>query len=216
MVQPLALVSDFDGTVSDDDFFNYIVRRYLDDKALEPWRAYLAGKKRHFDALAEIFAKLQVPQEEFDAFIDSIKIDGSFINLASFCAERQIPVYICSAGSDYYIRRRLKGDIERLNIQLISNHGIYNEKSGLTISPNRDYFDTELGISKAGVVKELEQKGFYVVYCGDGMPDINAARLAQKVFARDKLYELCLQQGIPAEKLENFSSVKKFIEEKCR
>ena len=40
-----ALVSDFDGTVSDDDFFYYISRQYLGEKSLEPWRAYMEGKK---------------------------------------------------------------------------------------------------------------------------------------------------------------------------
>lgn len=215
MTQPLALVSDFDGTISDDDFFNYVVRRYLDDKALEPWRSYQSGKKKHFDALAEIFAKLRVPQNEFETFIDSIKIDKGFIELASFCAARKIPVYICSAGSDYYIRQRLKGCLERLNIILISNPGVYSENSGLIIHPNGRYYDSELGVSKAGVVQELRKKGFYVIYCGDGVPDINAARFAQKVFARSCLYKLCRQQGISAEKLESFDNVKKFIEEKA-
>ena len=35
---PTALVSDFDGTISDDDFFNYVSRRWLGEKALDPWR----------------------------------------------------------------------------------------------------------------------------------------------------------------------------------
>ena len=37
---PTALVSDFDGTISDDDFFNYVSRRWLGEKALDPWREY--------------------------------------------------------------------------------------------------------------------------------------------------------------------------------
>lgn len=216
MTRLAALVSDFDGTISDDDFFNYVVRRYLDDDALKPWREYLAGRKRHFDALSEIFSGLRIDKTEFDAFIDTIAIDKSFLDLAAFCAENKIPVCICSAGSDYYIRRRLKGDIERLNIALISNPGVYDRKTGLVMRPNRDYFDAELGVSKAAVVQKLRQRGFYVIYCGDGAPDIKAAAAAQKVFARGRLYDLCRQNGVPAEKLENFDNVKKFVEEIIR
>ena len=216
MTRPVALVSDFDGTISDDDFFNYVTRRYLNDDALEPWREYLNGRKKHFDALAEIFAELRVPQKEFDQFINTIVIDKSFLELAEFCALRKVPVFICSAGSDYYIRHRLKDDMERLNITLISNSGTYDEKKGLVIRPNRDYYDSELGVSKAEVVQELCRQGFYVVYCGDGAPDIKAAAAAQKVFARSRLYELCRQYGVPAEKLENFDNVKNFMEEIIR
>lgn len=216
MTRPVALVSDFDGTISDDDFFNYIVRRYLNDDALKPWQEYLNGRKKHFDALAEMFAKLRIAKTEFDAFIDTIVIDKSFIELAEFCALRKVPVFICSAGSDYYIRRRLRGVTERLHITLISNPGVYDEKTGLVIRPNRDYYDSELGVSKAAVVQELCRQGFYVVYCGDGAPDIKAAAAAQKVFARSRLYELCRQYGIPAEKLENFNNVKNFMEEIIR
>ena len=82
---PTALVSDFDGTISDDDFFNYVSRRWLGEKALDPWREYTEGKKTHFEALREIFASLRVEQPAFDDFIREIKIDPGFFTVADYC-----------------------------------------------------------------------------------------------------------------------------------
>ena len=96
---PTALVSDFDGTISDDDFFNYVSRRWLGEKALDPWREYTEGKKTHFEALREIFASLRVEQPAFDDFIREIKIDPGFFTVADYCRRRDIPVYVCSAAA---------------------------------------------------------------------------------------------------------------------
>lgn len=216
MKQPLALVSDFDGTISDDDFFNYIARAYFDEKALSPWREYLSGNKKHFDALAEMFAKVRVSVSDLNKLIDSIKLDTKFIKLAEFCSIQNIPVYICSAGSDYYIRRCLKNAIERLNITIISNSGAYSPKTGLIISPNQQYYDEQVGVSKIKIVQKLQQQGYFVIYCGDGLPDIEAAKQADKVFARKELLRICQQQKIKVSELDNFLTVQKFIQEKNR
>ena len=58
MSRPLAFVSDFDGTITADDFFTLAAARYFDDAMLAPWRAYQAGEKKHFDALNELFQQV--------------------------------------------------------------------------------------------------------------------------------------------------------------
>lgn len=44
MAGSLAVVSDFDGTISRDDFFWLIADKYFDAPALEPWNLYLRGE----------------------------------------------------------------------------------------------------------------------------------------------------------------------------
>ena len=122
---PTALVSDFDGTISDDDFFNYVSRRWLGEKALDPWREYTEGKKTHFEALREIFASLRVEQPAFDDFIREIKIDPGFFTVADYCRRRDIPVYVCSAGCDYYIDKLAGKEMADCRVRLVANHGVY-------------------------------------------------------------------------------------------
>lgn len=208
-----ALVSDFDGTISHNDFFYYIAERYFDEKALTPWYEYLAGTKKHFIALSEMFADLRISEKELQEFILTIKLDKTFFTLAAFCQKQNIPVYICSAGCDYYIKVLLNEKINRYQMTLVSNSGTYSPKTGLTMQPNQQYPDKNLGISKTNLVKDLKKQGYQVIFCGDGPPDIEPAKLADKVFARKTLYQECLKQNIKADFLTTFTKVKNYIKE---
>ena len=53
-----ALISDFDGTLTPEDFFWYVSERWLDAEALEPWQRYLDGKLSHLEALNLIFSRI--------------------------------------------------------------------------------------------------------------------------------------------------------------
>ncbi len=211
---PTALVSDFDGTISDDDFFNYVSRRWLGEKALDPWREYTEGKKTHFEALREIFASLRLEQPAFDDFIREIKIDPGFFTVADYCRRRDIPVYVCSAGCDYYIDKLAGKGMADCRVRLVANHGVYSPETGLVMTPppeNSPFYDPNTGISKAAVVAYLQQRGYRVVYCGDGMPDVAAAAIADVVFARKMLLLQCRQLNIPAEELTDFNQVYRFL-----
>ena len=213
MAQKLALVSDFDGTISDNDFFYYITKRYFDEKALAPWRQYLSGKKKHFDALNEMFQSLRVQESELKNFIKTIKLDKTFFPLAAYCQKNNIPVYICSAGCDYYINVLIKKELKKYNLTLVTNRGEYSAKTGLTMFPNPLYKDENLGVSKVSLVKELKKNGYKVIYCGDGLPDILPAQSADKIFARKTLFEECQKKHIKAEFLNTFDNVLQYITE---
>lgn len=213
MLKKIALVSDFDGTISDNDFFYYIAEKYFDEKMLEPWQQYLAGKKKHFDALNEMFSQLRVSSEELKNFIKGIKIDKSFYELAEFCENRNIPVYVCSAGCDFYILELLGDNVKKYNLRIVSNKGRYSSEQGLRMFANEEFFDVNLGVSKTNLVKHLKVQGFYVIYCGDGIPDIEPAMKADEIFARKNLYEYCREKNIRANILKDFSMVKNYIEE---
>ena len=96
---------------------------------------------------------------------------------------------------------------------LVSNSGTYSPKTGLTMKPNSQYPDKNLGISKVNLVKNLKKQGYHVIFCGDGLPDIEPAKLADKVFARKTLYQECLKQNIKADFLTTFTKVKNYIKE---
>jgi 2-hydroxy-3-keto-5-methylthiopentenyl-1-phosphate phosphatase len=42
--QSKVLISDFDGTISIDDFFWCAIKEYLDDNSLQPWNDYIDKK----------------------------------------------------------------------------------------------------------------------------------------------------------------------------
>lgn len=83
-----ALISDFDGTLTPEDFFWYVSERWLDAEALEPWQRYLDGKLSHLEALNLIFSRIREPAAAFDAFIKEIPFDPAFVKTAALCSEK--------------------------------------------------------------------------------------------------------------------------------
>lgn len=210
-----ALVSDFDGTISDDDFFWFVVERYLGPEDLEPWNRYLRGEISHLDAMRGVFSRIHIPEAELLSFIDTIRVDKEFAKAAEFCSRRGIPVYISSAGSDYYIRRLIGGIIDDYGIHLVTNHGVYSPEKGVDLFPPRDgpFYDPDIGISKAGVVRALQQQGYKVVLAGDGPPDFAPAQLAEVVFAKKFLLEKCREANIKTQPFATFGDVLKYLKE---
>ena len=85
-----AFVSDFDGTITGDDFFAYASEAFFDEKSLTPWRRFKKGEITHFEALKEMFEKIRVSCGEFNAFMDKIPVDGGFAEGARICREKNM------------------------------------------------------------------------------------------------------------------------------
>lgn len=208
------LVSDFDGTISFDDFFNYVADKYFDDEMLRPWREYIAGQQTHFNALHEMFLQINEDKDKFDAFIKTIKTDPKFVPTLKLCQQKNIPVYIVSAGCDYYIKIIL-GDLLN-NIMLITNSATYSKQSGLVMKAlpeNSPYYNSNVGISKKSVVEMLHKKGYKVIFAGDGPPDIEPAEIADVVFAKKILLSKCQELGIKTQKFETYQDIYDYIKE---
>ncbi|MDR2153138.1 MAG: MtnX-like HAD-IB family phosphatase [Helicobacteraceae bacterium] len=211
-----AFLSDFDGTISDDDFFYYTAEAFFDDNALKPWREYLAGEKSHFDALKEMFASLRLPQDEFDRFIAGVRIDPRIENVFAICRDKQIPIYIASAGCDYYIKRLIGDLIDKFQITLLSNRGEYAQTSGLTmIAPEKNdpFYDPLVGVSKYKLAQTLKNKGYKLIFAGDGAPDFESAQISDIVFAKKILLQKRQEANLPSRKFESFADIEQFLKE---
>lgn len=217
VIKKTAFVSDFDGTITPEDFFWYVSKQYLDEQSLKPWQLYLEGKETHLNALNRIFSEIHEPVKDFNVFIKKIPYDKTFPKVAALCCEKKIPFYICSAGCDYYIDRIIGEYIKMFNIHLVTNHGIYSEQNGLKMLPQSEespYYNAEVGVSKAAVVKKLKDEGYFVIFAGDGPPDAEPAAWADVVFAKKILLELCRKQKTPCFEFNGFDEILNYLKER--
>ena len=216
MKTKIVLISDFDGTISKKDFFYMVIETLLKDKknALVPWHDYLNGKIKHIDALTGIFSQIHLTQQELDEFISTIEVDSYFYDTAKYCMDKNIPFYICSAGTNYYIKKRIFDSLQKYNITLISNDATYSQQDGMKlVAPpeTSPYYNANTGISKQAIVQKLKDEGFFTIYAGDGKPDFKSAQIADVVFAKDMLLELCRQKSIETKPFKNFNDILNYI-----
>ncbi len=212
-IQKFVIVSDFDGTISKKDFFTYATESILTDNDMLPWLQYKKGQISHVNALNQIFNKIHLPKNEFDNFIDKIEIEEYFLPTLNLCREKSIDFHIVSAGADYYILRILER-IGAQNVNLLTNPSDYSQERGLELyPPNKtfEFYDEDLGVSKKDFVLKLKSKGYFVLFAGDGMPDIDAAKVADVVFARDYLVDLCNRHNIQYKRFETYYDIYKYI-----
>jgi len=98
------LISDFDGTLTRYDFFDLVRKRWPVPPEDDPWEKFVSGQITHFQALAEIFARIRTSEADLLELANSMELDSSFAKSAGELQERRWEIVIASAGCDWYIR----------------------------------------------------------------------------------------------------------------
>lgn len=209
-----ALVSDFDGTISKEDFFYYVIDNHLSPEDISPWKDYQAGKITHVEGLRRIFSKISMSESDLKTFILGLPIEEHFLETLKFCNDNNIDFYVLSAGSDYYIKIIFDKFNVSDKLQLFSNPSVYEKDGGIKILPSDEtslFYSEDYGINKKLALMNIKQKYEKVIFAGDGTPDFEAAKLADIVFARGDLLKLCKQNNIKTEKFESYNNILEYL-----
>lgn len=210
------LVTDFDGTITKKDFFHHVIDKLLEEGDLAPWKDYESGIITHFEALNRIFQKIRLSKEALHEFILELPVEECFMDTVDFCRGNSIDIYIVSAGADYYIKYILERLGVTNHINLITNKSDYNPDTGLQmfkVGEDFAFYSNNYGVDKRLVVEHLKNSNKTVVYAGDGVPDYKAAKLADVVFARGQLLDLCRENSVKAYELDSYCSVLEYLKD---
>jgi 2-hydroxy-3-keto-5-methylthiopentenyl-1-phosphate phosphatase len=171
------LVTDFDGTLTRFDFFDLVRKRWPVRKEDDPWEKYVAGQITHFEALAEIFARIRTDERTLLELADSMDLDPDLDASLQKLREHDWQVVVASAGCSWYIERLLG----RTNTppKIFSNPGAFHPERGLLMSLPSDspFLDPATGVDKVAIVRDALQRGDRVAFAGDGRPDLEPALL---------------------------------------
>lgn len=208
----VAIICDFDGTISSRDVGHHFMGSFVEDKVaweelLGKWKLGLISSK---ECLEKEFSWLRATREDLDRFIDGEKIDPYFKDFADFVNRGKYEFMILSDGLDYYIDFMLmKFGLGYLDFK--ANHLVVSEDSlerlefpwynpdGCTMCAN----------CKASHVDELKDQGYYTVYIGNGYSDRCPSEKADLVFAKDDLLSHCRQKNIECIPFGNFRDVER-------
>ena len=190
------VISDFDGTISQEDFYKKIMHTHQSEKIHTSFKDFKAEKIKDIDFLNDIFMNMDLDEEEIDKEILGLKIDPQLKALIECVREMGGDFIILSAGCEYYIHKILKS-IGLQGIPVFSNKGIYKER-GMHITPDQqsEFYSERYGIDKEKVVMHFKEQYEYIVYIGDSAPDFKASLHADKRFGKDELINLYNKAGV--------------------
>lgn len=180
------LVSDFDSTVTRHDFYNRVRERWPIRPEDDPWECYVSGQITHFEALAEIFARIRTSEADLHALADSMEIDPAFAPSVRALQDKGWEVIIASAGCAWYIDYLLAHT--GVSLKVYSNPGSFDPATGLrmTLPIDSQFLDPSTGVDKLAITHDAVRRCDRVAFAGDGRPDFAPSLLvpADRRFAR--------------------------------
>lgn len=222
-------IADFDGTIFMQDtghvlFDNFgcgSKRRQLLDDQIK------TGERSFRDVSEEMWGSLNVPFDDgFEVMEDSLDIDPDFRSFHSFCLSHDIPFNVISAGLKPVLRKVLDtflGEEQSKHIDIVANDAdISKDGSDWKVLWRHDTelgHDKALSIQEARAEAEVELAGEdgtipLIVFIGDGVSDLPAARQADVLFARRglRLEEYCVENDIAYLPFDTFAGIQKELE----
>jgi 2,3-diketo-5-methylthio-1-phosphopentane phosphatase len=206
---PRILVSDFDGTMTRQDFYKLAIGSLLPPDVPDYWDEYRAGTITHFEALRRYFAAIRASEDDVLAIVRRMELDIDLPAALHSLRDNGWDVVVASAGCDWYIRRLL--DEAGVSLELHANPGTFVRGEGLSMKMphGSPFFSPALGVDKTGIVRHYLTAGSAVAFAGDGFPDAEPARLVpgELRFARGDLAELLDREGIPFRPFDRWSEI---------
>ena len=203
------LVSDFDGTVTKNDFYALVSEQLLPARTLNFWSEYRAGRITHFQALAGYFAAIRADEPAVLRIIEQMQIDPRLAQSVAELRERNWRVVITSAGCRWYIDRLLRE--AGVDVEVHANPGKFIPGRGLIMELPKDspFLSPTHGINKAAVVRHYLTAGGEVAFAGDGFPDVEAAALVLPAlrFARGDLADVLTERKLPFRPFDVWSEI---------
>ena len=193
----LVLVTDFDGTISAQDFYDLAVRELLKPEDIQPWNDFTAGKITHFTAMQRIFGNIRAPESRALTVLEDMGLESDLAHWVDALRAQGWHIVVASAGSLWYIDILLKK--AGVTLEVHANPGVYAAGGPLRLElPTHDPFlCPKTGIDKAAIMRHHLGRGATVAHAGDGYPDLPPALLAppRLRFARAELARQLNERG---------------------
>lgn len=193
---------DFDGTITVEETFVGMLKRFSTVNYAETERLLLQGKLTLRDAVRRQLES--IPSERYPQVLDFIRdkaVREGFGELLDFLHYNGVPLVVVSGGLLDSVQIRLAAYAHRIHAM----HAATIHSGGAYLKVSSEYeSDTEL-VAKTRVMACYHFDKAVVI--GDGITDRNAALAADLVFARNGLRRYLADRGKKSLAWENFYDI---------
>lgn len=209
MAAPFVVVSDFDGTITNEDLVVALTTEVNPENrtVIERIQRRDVDLKTGLDLLFGTLKSANKPA--YEAYLrETATFRNGFHRFRRLLFESQIPFYIVSNGLDFMLNTVL-GDAAHDHHRMVNQARFDEERIRITWHyPCQPPCPGGCGLCKYAVVNELrERHNAPIAFIGDGVTDYNGALQADRVFARSRLADYLTQAGKPLTPFESFDDV---------
>ena len=201
----IALLLDFDGTSADQNVAELLLRKFGSHGWSNVRDKFRRGETSLRNYQEEAFRSVEASRREMEKFVgNEASVRTGLVELVRYCSSNDIQVAIVSNGLVFYIQSLLN-QYQGLRGLRIFAVGTSNERAAIKFSyPYATANCFEWGNCKCNVLNLYRDRGYKIVYFGDGISDLCPARLADYVYARSSLLEHCRLERIPCREFTSF------------
>jgi 2-hydroxy-3-keto-5-methylthiopentenyl-1-phosphate phosphatase len=206
--QPI-IFCDFDGTITKSDNIVSIMKHF----APPEWEALKDGVISQNISVKEGVSKMfsllpSTLKEDITQYVKEIGVLRSgFAEFITYTKEQNIPLYIVSGGIDFFVYPILDSYIDRDHIYC--NASDFSEETINIIWPHSCDKDcsNDCGCCKPSILRQFDSEHYEKIVIGDSITDLQAAKIADRVYARDFLIQKCEEIQIPYTPFERFTEI---------
>ena len=182
-----------------------------------------SGTRSFREVSDDLYASLDVPFDDcFEVMKTNLEIDPDFKDFHEFCVNNKIPFNVISAGLKPILRRVLDhfiGEEQAAHIDIVANDAkITQTQAGHQWEAVWKHQDSDLGHDKAQSINEWRDLARLksddgtipmIVFIGDGVSDLPAARESDVLFARRglALEKYCIDNKIEYIAFDTFADI---------
>ncbi|MGD6775792.1 2-hydroxy-3-keto-5-methylthiopentenyl-1-phosphate phosphatase [Sutcliffiella horikoshii] len=200
---------DFDGTITNSDNIIAIMKKFAPKEWDEIKNQVLSQEISIKEGVGKMFSLLPSKKKEAitEYILDHAEIREGFNEFVAFTKEEGIPLYIVSGGIDFFVEPLLEGMIDEESIYC--NGSDFDGETINILWPNECDVDcdNDCGCCKPSIIRKLVKSDTYKIVIGDSITDLEAAKLADQVIARDFLIKKCEEHSIAFSPFETFYDV---------
>ncbi|MCL6549103.1 MAG: MtnX-like HAD-IB family phosphatase [Alicyclobacillus sp.] len=152
-----------------------------------------------------------IPSERFPEVVrfarDHTRIRDGFGEFVSLCAQRGWLLAVVSGGFDFFVRPALAPFGDQVQVFCNEIDATGPRLRVVWSHPCDELCSGGCGLCKPAVMRRFEGEVARSVVIGDGVTDMQAAQLADWVFARDQLLAECRRTGLAHTPFETFHDI---------
>ncbi|WP_281888058.1 2-hydroxy-3-keto-5-methylthiopentenyl-1-phosphate phosphatase [Paenibacillus sp. YYML68] len=207
---------DFDGTITVNDNIVAIMKHFQPEGWETLVKQVLSKEITIRDGVGRMFALLPTSRKDevIDYAIRNVKLRDGFRELLDYCRKEQVTFLVTSGGIDFFVYPVLEPfDIDKDRIYC--NGSDFSGASIRIVWPHAcdEHCHNDCGMCKTTIIRRYPREQYERILIGDSVTDFEGAKLADLVFARAQLIELCEELGLNYKPFESFHEVIQGLEE---